>query len=141
MKSLNLSYGTRERFFKHVRRTTGCWYWLGHKTFYGYGHFRIGDKTLRAHRVSWMLHHGPIPEGMCICHHCDKRFCVNLDHLFCGTQEDNMQDAVLKGRAPGQRLKPNDYAQIVARARTGERYFKIAADFGISSEYVRKLRG
>lgn len=80
---------------------TGCWLWVGAVKELGYGVIGLGRRdegTAKAHRVSWELHRGPIPEGMCILHRCDQPMCVNPNHLFCGTLADNMQDCVRKGR-------------------------------------------
>lgn len=77
---------------------TGCWLWLGGTQAAGYGFFKhAGDTT--AHRSSWILYRGPIPEGLHVLHKCDVRQCVNPDHLFLGTQVDNMKDMAAKGRA------------------------------------------
>jgi hypothetical protein len=77
-----------------------CWIWTGSRTSRGYGQYR---KTT-AHRYSWILANGPIPEGLFACHSCDVPSCVRPDHLFLGTQIDNMRDAVAKGRtARGER--------------------------------------
>ena len=88
----------RERLYKRTRRTDGCWVWIGAKT-NGYGVICIGGtKTRQAHRVSWELENGPIPDGMCVCHHCDNPSCVRPDHLFLGTRADNNRDRDAKGR-------------------------------------------
>lgn len=71
-----------------------CWEWTACKNKSGYGDFDTG----LAHRVSWQIHFGPIPKGMVICHKCDNRGCVNPDHLFLGTQYDNLTDMRTKGR-------------------------------------------
>lgn len=71
-----------------------CWYWIGCRHFLGYG--ILGLK--KAHRVSWTLFRGPIPEDTMVLHQCDVRCCVNPDHLFLGNQFDNMRDMVSKGR-------------------------------------------
>lgn len=79
---------------------TGCWIWIGGSGHYGYGafYFRPPRKMEFAHRVSYTLYRGEIPEGKHILHTCDNPFCVNPDHLFIGTPLDNMRDKMKKGR-------------------------------------------
>lgn len=97
-----------ERFLDHVGPEdpdTGCWPWVGSLSGGGYGQIRNGDRMQQVHRAGWELKHGPIPEGMFVCHRCDNPRCVRPDHLFLGTHSDNMRDMVTKGRnrAPGAR--------------------------------------
>lgn len=67
----------------------------------GYGQIEIDGRSQQAHRVAWMLHNGDIPTGLRVLHHCDVRNCVNPEHLFLGTQRDNVDDALKKGKVLG----------------------------------------
>ena len=91
-----------DRFWSKVRKADGdgCWEWMGARVKTGYG--QIGRSRTRqliaTHRLSWELYRGAIPSGLCVCHRCDNPRCVRPDHLFLGTQADNIHDMVAKGR-------------------------------------------
>lgn len=76
----------------------GCWYWTGSLNMWGYGMIGVSDKLKGAHRVSYELYKGKIPDGLFVLHSCDNRACVNPDHLRIGTQLDNLLEMQDKGR-------------------------------------------
>src|SRR5882672_8799966 len=93
-----------ERFWSFVEKCPGCWLWTGGTAGkMHHGVFGVRDpegkmRTTYAHRFSWEIHKGPIPSGMWVLHRCDVPRCVRPDHLFLGTQQDNMDDMIRKGR-------------------------------------------
>jgi len=77
---------------------SGCWIWMGSTTQKGYGDIKYDKKHHRAHRLSYELHNGAIEDGLMVCHSCDTPSCINPEHLFMGTAQDNTDDMVKKGR-------------------------------------------
>lgn len=88
----------KDRFLRKVKQGEGCWLFTASLNRLGYGQFGISGKVHKAHRVAWRIFQGEIPAGMSVLHKCDVRNCVNPDHLFLGTQLDNMRDCKAKGR-------------------------------------------
>lgn len=81
---------------KYVKSSNGCWEWTG-ATWDGYGEFWLAGTSRRAHRVSYRMYVGNIPNDMCVLHKCNNRRCVNPEHLYLGSKQDNAQDAIAAG--------------------------------------------
>lgn len=122
----------RKRFWSRVRKGEGCWEWIAGKSKAGYGMItarKISPHPLYAHRVSWMLRNGSIPDGLFVLHECDNPACVRRSHLFLGTQRDNNRDRHRKGRTAsgdrnGARTKPerNPFVRNRGSGLTGEKH-------------------
>lgn len=130
---------------------TGCWEWKGRKE-RGYGRTIIGSrtdgtrKTIAAHRLSYETFVGPIPDGMEVCHKCDNPCCVNPDHLFVGTRQDNIDDRESKGRNRPQKGSRNGTAKLTEaivmsarfeRHQRGTSYQKLADKYGVSKRTMQ----
>lgn len=85
----------------------GCWYWTGAINSSGYGHMTLRPTTIYAHRISYSLYKGVIKDELYVLHKCDNKLCVNPDHLFLGTHDDNMKYMVTKGRSNNIFTIPN----------------------------------
>lgn len=121
----------RERFHKmHSVNLKGCWIWQGALTAKGYGVISVEGKSERAHRISYRIFGRPIPKGLHVLHKCDVPSCVNPDHLFVGTDADNMEDRKSKGRL-GFKLSEDNISEI--------RY--LYAEGGVTQEYIAGIYG
>ena len=149
-----------ERFWSKVDRSGDCWEWTAFRDRNGYGWFSVGGKTVRAHRQSWEMANGLIPDGLLVCHRCDNPPCVRADHLFLGTPHDNTNDAAAKGRMasgdrngsrvhrermprgeanPFSRLDESTVRAIRGRRDEGALLREIAAEFDVSLPQVHKI--
>lgn len=136
----------KERFFAFVSPdpNSGCWLWTGSKR-HGYGAFKYMTTVEQAHRASYMLFVGLIPDGMLVCHKCDVPACVNPDHLFIGTNYDNIHDASTKGRlSSGEghynaKLSKAQITEIRATRHGGQTLEAIATKFGVRSSHISAI--
>lgn len=149
-----------DMFWKRIRRggDSECWEWIGSRAKYGYGKFTRSYYV--AHRLSWFLKNGPIPDGMCVCHKCDNPPCCNTNHLFLGTKPENNLDRHSKGRdakgvTSGRYTKPERTArgersgrvkltdekviEIRRRRMDGETMRKLAKEFGVVKSVIGSL--
>lgn len=157
MKSKNgQSISTAQELFdRHTIKGNGCWLWGGYKNSSNYGFTRVGgrgSKGILAHRLSWELHFGKILDGLHVCHKCDNPPCVKPDHLFLGSNLDNIKDRIQKGRAgsqwvkdlpreqhPNNKIKLNQLIKMVELKDSGKKVKDIAIEYQISKEHASRL--
>jgi len=107
-----------ERFWSKVDKAGECWLWTASTQSAGYGKITAGGsrgRTLGAHRVAWELTHGPIPDGLFVCHRCDVPACVRPDHLFLADHDGNMADKSRKERGSGERHRSRTRPDSIIR--------------------------
>lgn len=138
---------TAEDFWRFVAIGDGCWTWTGTRTSRGYGQFGFQGEAHRAHRFSFVLHFGSLPDGLDVLHKCDNGLCVRPDHLFAGTHADNMADKAQKGRAARQygeahgraRLTSSQVIAIRDAYAKGVNQYQLAAAYGIAQRTVSAI--
>lgn len=123
----------------------GCHIWLGARTSHGYGTLRVHGKTTTAHRLAYRMSKGDVPSGLYVCHSCDRKHCVNPEHLWLGTAQDNMDDKVAKGRhvtlagedVPNAKLTDALVREIRSSSEPGT---VIAKRLGVSDSNISRIR-
>lgn len=110
-----------------------CWIWIACTFTDGYGCINFNGKRVGAHRVSWQVHNGPIPDALQVLHHCDNRSCVNPSHFFLGTNQDNVADKIRKGRAKTsdkcRSLSVEQVQDIRRRIASGQTFSTLAIEY------------
>lgn len=149
MKKLKTNINIRfEKYFSiPYTRINECWECKGGKTKDGYGKFWLG-KTMKSHKVSYLIYRGEIAHGRCVLHKCDNRKCVNPKHLWLGTQKENIQDMIKKGRAikatgernGGAKLRWQEVTEIRDLYKTGRfSYNDFARKYHVSESTIKRL--
>ena len=137
----------RDEFWSkaHITGDDECWEWRGSRNRNGYGRWFKGG-FMTASRLAYIISYGPITSGLCVCHHCDNPPCINPNHLFLATREDNTKDARAKGLIrylyghdnPSTKVSDHDVARI--RNMKGMTYRDMGRLFGISPAQVCRIR-
>lgn len=135
-----------DKIMSKVKKTPTCWLWVGAHDRRGYGTFHHRDRTYKAHRVVYTLLIGEIPRGKLLLHSCDNPACVNPEHLIPGTQQDNMDDMIRKGRhrkplekRPIKKLSSEERQAILQDNHRSNRV--LAKEFGVSITTIRRVKG
>ncbi|RZN19478.1 HNH endonuclease [Bradyrhizobium sp. Leo121] len=127
-----------------VDERTGCWNWTGGSNGHGYGRAWANGRMVSAHRLSFELHCGQIPDGLHVLHSCDNRACINPAHLFLGTHAENIADRNAKGRqargSANGRAKITEADVIAIRAATGVVQRELATQYGICRQKISDIR-
>ncbi len=130
------------RFFKHVHKTDRCWLWTGRKLPKGYGLFSLNYSPILAHRFAFLLEHGILDDALDVLHHCDTPSCVNPVCLFQGTNQDNVDDMVRKGRnikgeqVPASKLQNKQVLTIRKKYKEGASQTNIAQQYNVSRSNI-----
>lgn len=139
-----------ERFREKFRKVdSGCWIWEAGQHPDGYGLIWDGERSARAHRVSYEIQEGEIPEGAYILHECDNPPCVNPDHLYVGNQQDNMDDAKDSGsfdnqvsgeEHPDSKLTEEDVEEIRSKYENPEvSTYDLSEEYGVKPYHISRI--
>lgn len=140
---------TAEQFWAKAKRASnGCLLWQHFVLLDGYGGLRYHTRNWRAHRLAWVLAHGPIPDGLNVLHRCDTPLCIEPAHLFLGTEADNAADRDAKGRAAdtgadhngNAKLSRDQVVQIRQRCLEGAIGASLAREYGVSRATISEIK-
>lgn len=147
--ALNKPISLEEKFWANVEKPNdqdSCWRWGGHLN-KGYGQIHNGIKAWKAHRASYVINVGPIPDGMCVLHRCDNPECTNPRHLFLGTQLDNLKDMAAKKRGKNGNLKGSDVgnsklteSDVLEIRQAQDSQSSLARRFGVGRSTIFRIR-
>lgn len=141
----------RDRLYRdRIITSLACWEWTGYVGRHGYGVMAIGHRDrMTVPRVSWRVHYGEVPPGLCVLHRCDNKLCGNPEHLFLGDHQANTDDKLAKKRMrhghlcgaanPGARLDWDKVEAIRRRCDAGETTYMLAVEFGINQALVWRV--
>jgi hypothetical protein len=115
MAKPNIRIPASDRFWNNVQKTDFCWIWTGMKQKSGYGRFSYNGRKWRANRLAWIFSIGLIPDGLHVLHTCDNPACVNPNHLWLGTHQDNVDDRERKGRNKPPRGEANPRHALIEK--------------------------
>lgn len=129
------------RLMANVQKlSNGCWVYKKGIESNGYTRIMVDWKRFGSHRLSWLIHRGNIPKGMFVCHKCDFPACVNPNHLFLGTQQENLIDCTRKGRLASAKLKVSDIPVIRDLLSKGKTLRAIAAKFSVHHKTIMCIK-
>jgi hypothetical protein len=117
----------------------GCWVWSGIVDYKGYGKIKFNNKRYKTHRLAYILTNGEICDNLLVCHKCDNPPCCNPDHLFLGTNQDNIIDCLKKDRQTASKLKTSDIASIRKLREEGHDAKVIANLFNVTPQAIREV--
>ncbi len=146
--SIQVTDKQRRNFFSKIKKTSRCWNWTASVLHSGYGRFQTDCITRLAHRVSWVIHRGPLTGEQQVLHRCDNRACVNPAHLFLGTHQDNMDDMKGNGRRrhlcgedlPQTKLTDSDVRAIRRLWSSGKHTQRaLAGRFGCAESHLHRI--
>lgn len=130
-----------DRFWSRVLRGDGCWEWQGKARLrFGYGVVGLNGTQEVAHRVSYRMAYGEIPDGLVIAHRCDNPRCVRPDHLEAISQSQNLRDMWIRGRGRSAKIAANDVVTIRGALAQGAAPRKLAREFGVSAVQIGRIR-